>query len=230
MTPERWRQIDNLLQASIECAPEDRVALLDLACSEDKSLRQAVESLLNFCEQAEGFLEGSVLEDASKLFCAPELTGQLVGPYRIEAQLGVGGMGEVYLAEDTKLDRKVAIKFLPTYLEDDELARKRLVREAKAAAKLDHPNICAVYEVEEEAKRSFIVMQYVAGRTLQDQIKIQPLRPVEALDVCIQIVEALVEAHSSEIVHRDIKPRNIMITERGQIKVLVTSSRKTLPI
>ena len=220
MTPERWRQIDNLLQASIECVPADRAALLDLACSEDESLRQAVESLLNFCDKAEGFLEGSVLEDASKLFCAPELTGQLVGPYRIEAQLGVGGMGEVYLAEDTKLDRKVAIKFLPTYLENDELARKRLVREAKAAAKLDHPNICAVYEVEEEAKRSFIVMQYVAGRTLQDQIKMQPLQPVEALAVCIQIVEALVEAHSSEIVHRDIKPRNIMITERGQIKVL----------
>jgi serine/threonine protein kinase len=221
MTPERWKQIDNLLQATVECPPVERAALLDLACAEDKSLRQAVECLLNFHEKAEGFLEGSALEDAGEVFCEPELTpGQLVGPYRIEAQLGVGGMGEVYLAEDTKLDRKVAIKFLPTYLEGDELARKRLVREAKAAAKLDHPNICAVYEVEEEADRSFIVMQYVAGRTLHDQLNIQPLQPVEALKVCIQIVEALVEAHSSEIVHRDIKPGNIMITERGQIKVL----------
>ncbi|HET6978692.1 MAG TPA: protein kinase [Pyrinomonadaceae bacterium] len=229
MTPERWRQIDNLLQVTLECLPAGRAALLDLACSEDKNLRQEVESLLNFYEKAAGFLERPALEDAAELYCGPELTaGQLVGAYRMEAQLGVGGMGEVYLAEDTRLDRKVAIKFLPTYLEDDELARKRLVREAKAAAKLDHPNICAVYEVEEEADRSFIVMQYVAGRTLHDQIKIQPLQPVEALDVCIQIVEALAEAHSSEIVHRDIKPRNIMITGRGQIKVLDFGLAKTI--
>src|SRR5262245_6541798 len=150
MTPERWQQIDDLLQATIDCPLADRAALLDQACSGDESLRQAVECLLSFQEKAGEFLESPVLEDAAELFFESEIKlmpGQLIGSYRIEGQLGFGGMGEVYLAEDTKLDRKVAIKLLSPYLEDDELARKRLVMEAKAAARLDHPNICAVYDV-----------------------------------------------------------------------------------
>ena len=223
MTPERWQQIDNLLQAVIERPLEEREALLTEACSEDESLRRAVESLLTFEEEAEGFLERSALEDTVELYgnSRPELmAGEFVGSYRIESQIDFGGMGEVYLAEDTRLHRNVAIKFLPAYLEDDELARKRLIREAQAVAKLDHPNICAVYEVEEEANRSYIVMQYVSGGTLAARIKGQPLRVIEALNVCVKIVEALAEAHSREIIHRDIKPGNVMIDERGQIKVL----------
>jgi serine/threonine protein kinase/Flp pilus assembly protein TadD len=223
MTPERWQQIDNLLQAVVERPLAEREDLLDEACSEDKTLRQEVESLINFREKAERFLERSALEEAADLFCEHQvesMCGQLIGSYKIEAQLGFGGMGEVYLAEDTKLDRKVAIKFLPTYLEENELAKKRLIREAKAAAKLDHPSICAVYEVNEEANRSFIVMQYVTGGTLGDRIKNQKLGLCEALDICLQVVEALIEAHSRGIIHRDIKPGNIMITARGQVKVL----------
>ncbi len=223
MTPERWQQIDNLLQAVIERPLAEREALLAKACSEDKSLRQAVESLLSFQEIAESFLERPALEEAAELFSESQtefMAGQMIGSYRIEGWLGSGGMGEVYLAEDTKLDRKVAIKFLPTYLEEDEFAKKRLIREAKAAAQLDHPNICAVYEVKEEANLNFIVMQYVAGGTLDDRIKSQALQLSEALDICIQVVEALAEAHSSGIIHRDIKPGNIMITSRGQVKVL----------
>src|SRR4030095_6211145 len=189
MTPERWQQIDNLLQAVVERPLAEREDLLDEACSEDKTLRQEVESLINFREKAERFLERSALEEAADLFCEHQvesMCGQLIGSYKIEAQLGFGGMGEVYLAEDTKLDRKVAIKFLPTYLEENELAKKRLIREAKAAAKLDHPSICAVYEVNEEANRSFIVMQYVTGGTLGDRIKNQKLGLCEALDICLQ--------------------------------------------
>jgi len=223
MKPERWQQIDTVLQAVVACPLAEREARLDEACAGDKSLRQAVESLLSFREKAEGFLEGPALEDAATMFCEEEVewtTGQLIGSYQIETQLGSGGMGEVYLAEDTKLDRKVAIKFLPSYLEQDELARKRLIIEAKAAAKLDHPNICAVYEVKEEADRTFIVMQYVAGGTLGDRIKSQKLDLCEVLDICIQVVEALAEAHSRGIIHRDIKPGNIMLTARGQVKVL----------
>src|SRR6266487_1216853 len=223
MTPERWQQIDNLLQAVVERPLAEREALLDEACSEDKILRQEVESLISFREKVESFLERPVLEEAADLFSEsqPEsMVGQLIGYYKIEAQLGFGGMGEVYLAEDTKLDRKVAIKFLPAYLQENELAKKRLIREAKAVAKLDHPNICAVYEVKEEANRSFIVMQYVAGLTLGDRIKNHKLELCEALDICVQVVEALAEAHSRGIIHRDIKPGNIMITARGQVKVL----------
>lgn len=223
MKPERWQEIDSLLQAVLEHPSGERAALLDEACSEDETLRQEVESLIGFRERAKHFLERPALEEAAELLSDDQtelINGRLIGAYRIEAQLGVGGMGEVYRAEDTRLERKVAIKFLPAYLEHDELAKKRLIREAKAAAQLDHPNICAVYEVKEEANRSFIVMQYIAGATLADRIKDHKLKLGEALDICIQVVEALAEAHSRGIIHRDIKPGNIMITERGQVRVL----------
>jgi len=140
--------------------------------------------------------------------------------YQIIEKIGAGGMGEVYLAQDTTLDRRVAIKFLPPQSTEDEQAKKRLVREAKAAARLEHPNICSVYEVSEEAARSFIVMQYVEGETLARRISRDPLEPSIALDIAIQIADALAEAHSHGIVHRDIKPQNIMLTTRGQAKVM----------
>jgi serine/threonine protein kinase/Tfp pilus assembly protein PilF len=223
MTPERWQQIDNLLQRVVDIGAAERTALLDELCTGDEDLRQEVESLISFQEMAQSFLEVPALEEAADLLSEDEAgsVGELVlGRYRIEAQLGAGGMGEVYLAEDTNLDSKVAIKFLPSYLEADELAKRRLILEAKATAQLDHPNICRVYKVKEDANRSFIVMQYVDGKTLADRIKDKPLDLREALDVGMQIVEALAEAHSHGIVHRDIKPRNVMINTRGQVKVL----------
>ncbi|HEY3138356.1 MAG TPA: protein kinase, partial [Blastocatellia bacterium] len=140
--------------------------------------------------------------------------------YRIVSKLGAGGMGEVYLAEDTQLDRKVAIKFLPAESIADEQAKKRIVREAKAAAKLDHPNICSVHEVGEEHGHAFIVMQYVEGETLASRIQRKPLEVREVLDVGAQAADALADAHAHGIIHRDIKPANIMITSRGQVKVM----------
>ncbi|MGH9929488.1 MAG: protein kinase domain-containing protein, partial [Pyrinomonadaceae bacterium] len=231
MTPERWQQIDSLLQEVLERPVAERASLLSETCSGDESLRQEVESLINYRESAEAFLEVPAFEAAAEFFFdspTDSIVGQFIPPYKIEAKLGAGGMGEVYLAEDTQLDRKVAIKFLPLYLEADELAKRRLIREAKAAAKLDHPNICAVYEVREEAGRSFIVMQHVAGITLADKVKDQKLDVRQALDLSIQIVEALAEAHSHGIVHRDIKPANIMVTPRGQLKVLDFGLAKVL--
>jgi predicted ATPase/serine/threonine protein kinase len=147
-------------------------------------------------------------------------TGTKFGRYEIRSQLGAGGMGEVYLAEDISLNRKVAIKFLPPALITDEHARKRLLREAQAAAKLDHPNICTIHEVAEEDGRSFIVMQYVEGETLAARLKRQPLKLDEALDVSLQIGEALSEAHTHGIAHLDIKPQNIMLTPSGRVTVL----------
>src|SRR5712692_6956547 len=143
-----------------------------------------------------------------------------VSHYRILKKLGAGGMGEVYLAEDTLLDRKVAIKFLPPESFADERAKKRLVKEAQAAAKLDHPNICSIYEVAEEDSHSFIVMQYVEGETLASRIQGKPIELREVLDIAVQAADALSEAHSRGIIHRDIKPANIMMTPRGQIKVM----------
>jgi eukaryotic-like serine/threonine-protein kinase len=150
----------------------------------------------------------------------PLSAGTKLGPYEIRSLLGAGGMGEVYLAQDTNLDRKVAIKVLPERLVADEQARKRLVREARAAAKLDNPNICSIYEVGEEDGRSFIVMQYIEGETLDVRIKRKPLDLSETLSIAIQVADALAEAHAHAIIHRDIKPSNIIITNRGQAKVM----------
>src|SRR2546425_3333677 len=145
---------------------------------------------------------------------------ETISHYRILHQLGAGGMGEVYLAQDTKLDRRVAIKFLPESLVADEQARKRLVREAQAAAKLDHANICSIHEVGEEDGRSFIVMQYVEGETLDIRMKRKPLALSESLSIAAQVADALAEAHAHGIIHRDIKPSNIIITSREQAKVM----------
>jgi tetratricopeptide (TPR) repeat protein len=146
--------------------------------------------------------------------------GQTISHYRIVEKLGRGGMGEVYLAEDKQLGRKVAIKFLPSEVATDERAKQRLLREAKTAATLDHPNICAIYEVGQEGDHSFIVLQYVEGETLASRLKrhLPDLR--EALAIAAQVADALNEAHARGIIHRDIKPENIMLTARNQVKVL----------
>ena len=146
--------------------------------------------------------------------------GTRLGRYEIRSQLGVGGMGEVYLAHDTKLNRKVAIKVVATYSGTSDQANKRLLREARAAATLDHPNICAIHEVGEEGDRTFIVMQYVEGETLDVKLKQKPLELNESLILTEQIADALAEAHSRGIIHRDIKPLNIIVTSRGQAKVM----------
>ena len=143
-----------------------------------------------------------------------------ISHYRIIERLGAGGMGEVFLAEDVRLDRKVAIKMLPAKSIGNEQAKKRLFREAKYAATLDHPNICAIYEVGEEGDCAYIVMQYIEGRTLSHIIKNNALPPLEVVDIGIQAAEALAEAHSRGVIHRDIKPQNVIITPRGQVKIL----------
>jgi len=143
-----------------------------------------------------------------------------ISHYRIIRKLGAGGMGEVFLAEDSTLGRKVAIKMLTEPRASSELARQRLINEARAAAALDHPNICSIHEVGEEDDRVFIVMQYVDGQSLAERIRKNPLAPDEVVEVGMQAAQALAEAHAAGIIHRDIKPQNIIVTPRGQVKVL----------
>src|SRR5436853_6131342 len=143
-----------------------------------------------------------------------------ISHYSIIKKLGQGGMGEVYLAEDTTLHRKVAIKFIPEELETNEQAIRRLIREARAAATLDHPNICSIYEVGECEGGNFIAMQYVEGETLSERNRRKPLDVRECLQVAFQVADALAEAHSRGIIHRDLKPQNIMITARDHVKLL----------
>ena len=156
------------------------------------------------------------------------MIGQTISHYRIIEKLGRGGMGEVYLAEDKRLDRKVAIKFLPAEVATDERAKQRLLREAKTAATLDHPNICAIYEVGQEGEHSFIVLQYIEGETLASRLKRHLPDLHESLAIAAQVADALNEAHARGIIHRDIKPENIMLTTRNQVKVLDFGLAKVL--
>ncbi len=147
------------------------------------------------------------------------MIGQTISHYRIVEKLGEGGMGVVYKAEDTKLLRPVALKFLPPSALGDDADKQRFLREAQAAAMLDHPNIAAVYEIDEVDGRTFLAMAYVDGPTLSARIAECPMKAEEALDVAIQIAQGLGEAHRNGIVHRDVKSANILLTERGQVKV-----------
>ena len=147
-------------------------------------------------------------------------TSCFAGRYQVIEKLGEGGMGVVYKAEDTKLKRTVALKFLPSALTKDPQAKARFVQEAQAAAALDHPNICAVFEIGEAEGTTYIVMPCIKGLSLKEKVTAGPISVDEALDIAGQVAEGLKEAHERGIVHRDIKPANIMLTEKGQAKIM----------
>ncbi len=236
MTPERWQQIDGLLKKALECESDRRSAFLDEVCAGDDALRLEVESLLQYHSRVDDFLEAPVVKQLAPLIAESSATipqntlppGQTIRQYRLTQKLGQGGMGTVYLAEDTRLNRQVAIKFLSEDFAGNTQARKRLIREAQAAARLDHPNICAVHEIIDDDTQSFIVMQYAEGKTLKEVIHGGALELNTALTIAIQIAEALACAHEQNIVHRDIKPGNIILTKQGQVKVLDFGLAKSL--
>jgi serine/threonine protein kinase/tetratricopeptide (TPR) repeat protein len=217
MGDQRLQRVDEVFQAAIDLPPDHRAGFLESACLNDDELRVEVESLLSAHEEAGDFIEEPPSDVAASLFQASR--PKQVGPYIIEKLLGAGGMGEVYLAEDTRLNRKVAIKFLTPNSLDNEQANRRLLQEARAAAKLDHPNVCAIYEVG-ESDPLYIVMPYVEGETLDVKMKQSTLGLPAALKVATQVADAVAEAHAQNIIHRDIKPANIIMTSRGQAKVM----------
>lgn len=220
MTPERFQQISELYHATLEQEPEERADFLQQSCAGDRDLRQEVEILLASEKSAEAFLSSKGMKEAKKPDKpSPSLVGRTLDNYKVLSLLGIGGMGEVYLARDTKLGREVAIKVLPSGFASDT-DRQRFEREARAASALNHPNILTIYEIKEADEHLFIVAEFVDGETLRHRIKKGSLKRGELLDVAIQIASALSAAHAAGIVHRDIKPENVMLRRDALVKVL----------
>ncbi len=222
MKPERWQQIEQFYHAALERAPEERAAFLDTACA-DSSMRQEVKSLLAYDERAERFITTPPDEIAAEMLAAeqaPSLIGSSLSHYRILSRLGRGGMGEVYLATDTQLDRKVAIKLLPSEFTADAERVRRFKQEARAASALNHPNIITIHEIGEVDHRHFIISEFVEGETLRQRMRSYRMDQAAALEIVVQVASALAAAHAAGIVHRDIKPENVMVRPDGLVKVL----------
>ena len=214
MSDSRWRRIEDIFHQAVDLPPGARSAFLDEACAGDASLRQEVESLL-----------AHETEDGSTFMCAArdeasQLIGRRVAHYQIVEKLGEGGMGVVYKARDTRLGRFIAVKVLPPEKVADLGRKARFVQEARAASALNHSNIVVVHDINSDGGVDFIVMEYVAGKTLDQLIGRKGLPVNEALKQAIQIADALARAHAAGIVHRDLKPSNVMVDEHGHVKVL----------
>src|ERR1019366_58668 len=238
MDSKRWKQVDDVLQSVLDRAPEERDAFLRHSCAGDEALEREVRSLLTSEAQAGRFLENPALEVAARAIArqqnpdqsnaAPKTSGSLIGQtishYRVVEKLGDGGMGVVWKARDTRLDRFVALKFLPAAKLSDPERKRRFVLEARAASALNHPNIITIYDIgqagPEGQSADFIAMEFVPGKALDRSIPGKGLRLKETLEYAIKVADALAAAHAAGIVHRDLKPGNLMVNESGCVKVL----------
>ena len=223
MTPERWKQVNDLFLSAAECSPEERTIYLQTACKGDPTLQRDIESLIASHDQAGNFIGSPAFEVAPELLTkerASAMAGELVAHYRIESLLGAGGMGDVYLARDLRLGRQVALKFLPKPLTTDEIQLSRFKREARAASALNHPNILTVHEIGLDEGRHFIATEFVEGTTLRAALAHGKMSVDEVLEVATQVASALAAAHAAGVIHRDIKPENIMLRPDGYVKVL----------
>jgi Tol biopolymer transport system component len=233
ITPERWRQIEKLFHKALEREADERPYLLTAACAGDMELRRQVELLLASYEEAGEFIEQAPLAGAlaslvelsaasaaNKTADNGSLIGRKVSHYEIQSLLGSGGMGEVYLARDTKLGRRIAVKILPSQFIREAAQVQRFEREARAASALNHPNIITIHEIGQDGETHFIATELVAGHTLRERLAGKKIALKEMLSIAVQVADALVAAHAAGIVHRDIKPENIMVRPDGLVKVL----------
>jgi len=223
MTPERYQQVCQLYHAALELTPDRRVAFFDGTCGSDEELRREVESMLKAHEDAGNYFASPAMEVAARSLSGqamPSLAGQRLNHYQVLSMLGVGGMGEVYLAEDTRLGRKVALKLLPAEFTRDADRVQRFGQEARAASALNHPNIITIHEIGQVDSTNYIVTEFVMGATLRQQMTNGKLKIGAALDLAAQVASALAAAHAAGIVHRDIKPENVMVRPDGLVKVL----------
>ena len=221
MSSERWERTKEILEQALRLAPEERQAYLDSACGADADLRSEVESLIASHEEA-----GSQFLDAAApevLQLAPPRTltsGTKLGQYEIVELLGAGGMGEVYRARDTRLDRSVAIKILPAAFSADRDRLRRFEEEARSASALNHPNIITIHELGHDGSTHYIAMELVEGKTLRELFASGLLPMRQAIEIAAQVAEGLTKAHEAGIAHRDLKPENLMVSHDGFVKIL----------
>jgi serine/threonine protein kinase len=232
LTPERWRQISRIFKSAVSLDPDARASYVSGQCAGDDSLREEVEKLIESHQKAgsEDFIDGIAVEDGAELLVPDDENeqqtsglkkGQQFGSYLIIDTLGEGGMGEVYLAKDTRLERTVALKILSADVSGDQRRMQRFSQEARVASSLNQPNILTIFEFGEADSRHFLATEYIDGETLRDYKRLRQLKLPEIIDISIQIVAALDAAHEANIVHRDIKPENVMIRRRDNVvKVL----------
>jgi serine/threonine protein kinase len=221
MELEHLQKIEALYNDALAIAPAERPAFLDQACGNDVGLRKELESLLACEAQAEGYMDTPAFEDMAHLMARDEksvLVDRMLGRYHLLSLVGRGGMAEVYCAVDTRLNRLVAIKILPTFMAHEPELR-RFEREARAIAALNHRHICTVHDVGHEGGTHYLVFEYLVGESLSARLSREPLPLLEGLEYAIQIADALSEAHVTGIIHLDLKPENIMLTSGG-VKLL----------
>lgn len=222
MDSNRWQQIENLFNSALQLLPAEREAFLDQVCAGDDSLRQELLSLLASAESKDSFLQEPVLSLGLALIAGRrvDLSGQNVDRYTLLKLLGRGGMGEAYLAHDPRLNRQITLKLLLPGLTGDQERLRRFKQEARSASAISHPNVAHIYEISEAQERHFIAMEYVAGKTLRQVLKQGTLGIAAALDIAMQTGAALAAAHKAGVIHRDVKPENIMLRDDGYVKVL----------
>ena len=220
MTPERWQKVDEVLQAALDLPAPERAALLAEVRTGDPELHDEAPSLIEAHQEAGDFLEAPALETDAQVLLVAEEPDREIGPYKIVRRLGQGGMGEVFLAQDRRLGRLVALKTLPSYFVSDDERLRRFQTEARAASALNHPNILTIYEVGESDGTHFIAAEHIEGNTLRELVSGGNLTLSEVLDITAQLLSGLSAAHAAGIIHRDIKPENVMRRADGSIKIL----------
>ncbi len=229
--PERWRRVDGILEAALELPAGERDAFLERTCGDDADLRREVDSLLAH-DRADDFLAAPAASEAARLLVAAAvqpLVGQRIGPFEVLAVIGTSGMGEVYVALDTRLQRRVALKRIPAHLATDPERVLRFRREALTTSALNHPNIVTVYEIVAHQGGDLLVTELVDGVSLRERLREGALSLTTALDIALQIARGLAAAHAVGIVHRDVKPENVMVRLDGLIKVLDFGIAKSPP-
>jgi eukaryotic-like serine/threonine-protein kinase len=222
MNSDRWNRIEGLYHSALELDARDREAFLEQQSLGDKSLKDEVLSLLASADRQDSFMEKPEATLALEVLRSERrgLIGETVARYRIVDVLGHGGMGEVYLAHDPSLNRKVALKLLPATITDNHLRVLRFQQEARAASAIAHPNVAHIYEIGEANGLHYITMEYVKGATVRELLKTEALDEANALEITKQVCSALAAAHKAGVIHRDIKPENIVVTGDGHVKVL----------